>query len=336
MFGGVGMNDLWWYNPVEDTWTEKITNGAGGSPSARYGHAMVWDSSTINGLVIMFGGTSGGNELWWYDPVANTWLQKFTSITPSARSGHSMVWSASGGGQRVIMFGGYGSSPTYKNDLWWYDPTSGTNGAWINKTTTAISPSARTGHAMVWGDTPVGQRVIMFGGNDGAYKNDLWWYDPMTNIWLQKFTAVTPTVRSNHSMVWDPARGGMIMFGGSSDGADRNDLWWYDPTSGTNGAWIQMKAQGLIGSPSVRSGHSMVWDGARMIMFGGDNVATRKNDLWWYDPVENTWTEKITNGADGSPSPRRWHSMVWDPIGSRAIMFGGNDGAYKNDLWWWW
>jgi N-acetylneuraminic acid mutarotase len=119
------------------------------------------------------------------------------------------------------------------------------------------------------------------------------------------------------------------MFGGN-DGASKNDLWWYDPVDGT---WTEKIAQGDSGSPSARGFHSMVWDGTRGIMFGGNDGAF-KNDLWRYDPVSNTWTGPII--SSGSPSARTWHSMVSDVTSERVIMFGGSDGAVKNDLWWWW
>jgi hypothetical protein len=225
------------------------------------------------------------------------------------------------------MFGGYDGA--YKNDLWWYEPVSNT---WIDKTTTAVSPTARTDHSMVWDS--VGQRVIMFGGMDDSWSitNDLWWYEPGTNTWIDKTTtAVSPTARVNHSMVWDPEGQRVIMFGGQDDGGLKNDLWWYEPVSNT---WIDKTTTAI--SPSVRQNYSMVWDPARsgMIMFGGQAASGDKNDLWWYEPVSNTWMQKMANGAVGSPSARTSHSMVWDSVGQRVIMFGGHDGGFKNDLWW--
>jgi alpha-tubulin suppressor-like RCC1 family protein len=312
-----------------------------GQPSARYGHSMVWDP--IRQRVIIFGGFDDvdyKNDLWWYEPGTNTWTEKITNgavDSPSPRRFHSMVWDPIE--QKVIMFGGYGTSPTYKNDLWWYDPASGTNGAWLmkidNGTPSPTLPSARDRHSMVW-DT-VGQRVIMFGGYGGANKNDLWWYEPISNTWTMKIdqdVVGSPSARRYHSMVWGGQS--VIMFGGSAAGGFKNDLWWYEPVSNT---WIQ---QYTSVTPSARYGHSLVWDpiGSRVIMFGGfasGDASEYKNDLWWYEPVQNTWSKKITQGIAGSPPARYWHSMVWDPIEQRLIMFGGYDGSsWKNDLWWWW
>jgi hypothetical protein len=287
---------------------------------------MAWDGTRV----IMFGGSAGlyKNDLWWYNPISNTWTEKIahgTAGSPTARDSHSMVWD----GTRVIMFGGYDNS--YKNDLWWYDP--GTN-TWTQKIAQGAvgSPAARYAYSMAWN----GQKVIMFGGRDssGSYKNDLWWYDPGTNTWTQKIahgTAGSPAARYIHSVAWDPASAGVIMFGGSDGSSYKNDLWWYDP--GTN-TWTQKIAHGTAGSPTARAMHSIVWGGQRVIMFGGIgsfNPPNFYNDLWWYNPSNNTWARQTTTG--GHPSSRTGHQMVWD--GTRGIMYGGSDATiYYNDLWW--
>jgi hypothetical protein len=239
----------------------------------------------------------------------------------------------------MIIFGGY----PYKNDLWWYDPSSGTTGAWIDMTTTAISPSIRMGHSMVW--DPMRNMVIMFGGSGSMppYKNDLWWYDSSSGThgaWakmIDQDAPGSPSARSNHAMVWDPVRNVMIMFGGFNGPTYYNDLWWYDPSSGTSGAWTKMIDNGVVGSPSARRGHSMVWDPMRnmVIMFGGTGGASgNRNDLWWYDSSSGThgaWAKMIDQDAPGSPSVRYGHAMVWDPVRNVMIMFSGSSA---NDLWW--
>jgi len=242
----------------------------------------------------------------------------------SARYAHAMVWDPVR--NQVIMFGGSDATyPYYKNDLWCYDPVSNT---WTNPAPGDTLPSARSNHAMVW--DPVRNQVIMFGGDDGSYKNDLWCYDPVSNTWTNPAPSGTlPSARGYHAMVWDPVRNQVIMFGGfdATYPYYKNDLWCYDPVSNT---WTNPAPGGTL--PSARYGHAMVWDPVRnqVIMFGGNTASDYKNDLWCYDPVSNTWTVKT---PVSSPSARIYHAMVWD--GSRAIMFGGygTSPTYKNDLW---
>ena len=294
-------------------------------------HSMVWDQA--GSRVIVFGGksaTGNKNDVWWYYPVTNTWIQKFTSSTPTARTGHSMVWDSAG--SKVIMFGG--KDTVNRNDLWWYYPVTNT---WIQKFTSS-TPTARSYHFMVWDEA--GARAIMFGGFDSVIRDDLWWYYPVTNTWIPQYTAITPSARMRHSIVWDQAGSKVIMFSGSDASGRVNDLWWYDPASGTNGAWIQMIANAASGSPSGRINHAMVWDTTRskVIMFSGNDLTGIKNDLWVYDPIENTWSQKILNGSPNVPVARMYHSMIWNPIEQRMIMFGGlaAGSVIQSDLWWWW
>jgi hypothetical protein len=63
-------------------WTQVTTAS---SPSARYTHAMAYDS--VRGKVVMFGGNDGSgtsghfNDTWEYDGV--NWTQVTTAISPS-------------------------------------------------------------------------------------------------------------------------------------------------------------------------------------------------------------------------------------------------------------
>jgi N-acetylneuraminic acid mutarotase len=80
-------------------------------------------------------------------------------------------------------------------------------------------------------------------------------------------------------------------------------------------------ARPLVDAPSPRTGHSAVWTGSRMIIWGGSASAKSLNDGAAYDPVTNTWTAVSMTGA---PSPRTGHVAVW--AGSRMIVWGGIAG----------
>ena len=100
-------------------------------------------------------------------------------------------------------------------------------------------------------------------------------------------------------------------------------------------------------SPSAREGHSTVWAGAEMIVWGGWNDHFDPDDEYFndgarYDPVSRTWS---VLSSDGAPSARYSHAAVW--TGSEMIVWGGwignqfsgsflNDGARYNpadDTW---
>jgi N-acetylneuraminic acid mutarotase len=88
---------------------------------------------------------------------------------------------------------------------------------------------------------------------------------------------------------------------------------------------------GLVdGAPSPRSGHTAVWTGNVMIVWGGyvsDGVdGYFLNTGARYDPVTDSWAPTSTTGA---PSGRTGHAAVW--TGSVVVIWGGeNKTAYPN------
>jgi N-acetylneuraminic acid mutarotase len=127
MFGGGErfdlVNDTWAYDPAANIWTELSPSGS--LPSARANQLMAYDSDT--GKVIMFGGNDSFiddllNDIWVYDPVANTWSDLHPSVSPpSGRDGYWMAYDPSMG--EVIMFEGHSAmGDGGPNDIWAYIP----------------------------------------------------------------------------------------------------------------------------------------------------------------------------------------------------------------------
>jgi len=86
------------------------------------------------------------------------------------------------------------------------------------------------------------------------------------------------------------------------------------------------------GAPDARYNHDMVWDGSRVVMFGGTNwdgaTITVPDDTW--ELVVDAW------GVDStatSPAGRVFHKMVKD--GSGVLMVGGFDvlGNILDETW---
>jgi N-acetylneuraminic acid mutarotase len=85
-------------------------------------------------------------------------------------------------------------------------------------------------------------------------------------------------------------------------------------------------------APAARAGHTAVWTGSKMIVWGG-SPTTQTGGV--YDPATDTWTPTITASA---PTPRYAHTAVW--TGSKMLIWGGADsggnylatgGAYDPD-----
>jgi hypothetical protein len=83
-------------------------------------------------------------------------------------------------------------------------------------------------------------------------------------------------------------------------------------------------ATSTMNAPSARWGHTAVWAGSKMIVWGGTSDGDPPVDMntgGVYDPVTDTWTATSTVNA---PSARGWHTAVW--TGSTMILWGGSSG----------
>ncbi len=97
--------------------------------------------------------------------------------------------------------------------------------------------------------------------------------------------------------------------------------------------WV---ATSLTNAPVGRDGHTAVWTGTEMIVWGGLNSSgTPLNTGSKYNPTSDTWTDITTTNA---PAARAGHVAVW--TGTEMIIWGGgsflNTGAKYNpttDTW---
>jgi hypothetical protein len=78
-------------------------------------------------------------------------------------------------------------------------------------------------------------------------------------------------------------------------------------------------------APARRYGHTAVWTGSEMIVWGGFNGSLFLNSGGRYDPTGNSWVAVTKAGA---PSGRRWHTAVW--TGDKMVVWGGHDGGCLN------
>ncbi len=347
--GGAGdLNTGGIYNPAANSWVPMSTTGA---PAARSDHSAVWTGSAM----IVWGGvsSSGGNTLFndgaCYFPATNTWTPLNTSGAPAGRGSHTAVWT----GSEMIVWGGTGSL-TYNDgaryhpqtDTWtpvnaagapvdrfshtavwtgtrmivWggqnfdgyldsggsYDP--GTN-LW-SAVSTAGAPLGRWLHSAVW----TGTRMIVWGGLAGAVKfNDAGRFDPAADVW-DGGTASTPSVREGQTSVWTGSE--MIIWGGEAYNTPTGHLL-HNTGSRFNPATGLWRPTSTVGAPSGRTGHTAVWTGSEMVIWGG--TADRSGGR--YNPSTDTWS---ATKIPGSPGGRSSHTAIW--TGSGMIVWGGKSG----------
>jgi hypothetical protein len=90
-------------------------------------------------------------------------------------------------------------------------------------------------------------------------------------------------------------------------------------SAATFGRWVKKTP---ATAPSPRLAHGMVYDNqsGHIILFGGQNEKGPMNDMWMYDPVNNTWSQQHPVTAL-LPSPRTARSLVYAE--GLLILVGG-------------
>jgi N-acetylneuraminic acid mutarotase len=127
-------------------------------------------------------------------------------------------------------------------------------------------------------------------------------------------TLNAPSGQEDGSAVWTGTE--MIVWGGHGPiGTMVQTGARYDPSADT---WTG--ATSTAGAPSSRWGHSAVWSGTEMIVWGGaPGGSPPLDDGYRYNPATDTWSTAIS--TVGAPSPRRVHAAVW--TGTEMIIWGG-------------
>jgi hypothetical protein len=316
--GSNHLGDLWEWNGT--AWAQRIPSP---SPLPRYNHDMAYDS--VRGHVVLFGGRSSTlwplGDTWEWD--GSTWFER-TAAAPVERDSPALAHDGTTG--RSLLFGG--SRIEWLGSATWTVRSLGDTWEWDGATwalrTPAISPSARSGHAMVH-DSARG-RTVLFGGRAGTnVVGDTWEWNGAGNTWTERTPAFPiPQSRFRHAMAYDAQRQTVVLFGGHTTGTDFGDTWEWNGT-----AWTSASSSG----PSARSGHAMVYDAARgrVVLFGGNESSGDLSDTWEWDG--SSWNERTP--ASG-PSARHGHSLAYDTARGRVVLFGGRDATgLLDDTWEW-
>jgi hypothetical protein len=294
-----------------------------GAPEARDEHATAW---TSKGLFVWGGRGCGGltspcGDGALYDPVTNDWASLPGSGAPAPR-GWAVAVST---GTEVVVWGGE-------------DPTSGrlwadgarcpidTSDAWRAMATIG-APAARRYHTVVW----TGSEALVWGGDASAVNDvglaDGGAYDPAKDRWRRLSDVGAPPARWAHTAVWSGAE--MLVWGGlgCASGAGQGpvpcgDGARYEPT---RDRWSPISASG---APSARVGHSAVWTGKEMIVWGGAGPQCASagsapcSDGAAYDPVADRWRGLVTSTPVRG---RTGHIAAW--TGRAMMVWGGTAGG---------
>ena len=199
-----------------------------------------------------------------------------------------------------------------------------------------------------------------------AFMNDLWEYDPTTEVWTQKANFTGAPRREAVSFVI--ANKAYVGTGNSGSGL-LADFFTYDPTTNS---WAQisdfagtarraavafsMESYGFVGTGDDGTLRNDFWmfnpqtdqwiqkanfpGGPRSgacgwaafpvcyLGTGEDAAHTFQNDLWEYNYFLNNWTQRAN-----LPGPGRKNAVAFYLDGWGHIATGYNDGVFFDDLW---
>jgi uncharacterized protein (TIGR03437 family) len=192
------------------------------------------------------------------------------------------------------------------------------------------SPSARFDSAITY--DPVSNQVFAFGGSGSQTQNDLWAYSIPAGKWAAvAATGTKPPARFGHTLILDPVRRRLILFGGQA-GTFYSDVWAFDLAGQ---AWNQLAADQL--GPNSRYGHSAIYDPVRdrMVISHGFTSAGRFDDTWTFSFANNRWTD--ISPAGNRPLRRCLHHAAYDGKRDQMFLYGGCSSGYgpcpQDDLW---
>jgi hypothetical protein len=147
----------------------------------------------------------------------------------------------------------------------------------------ANAPSPRWDHTAVWS----GSEMIVWGKDSTGPNAGGGRYNPASNLWTPLPTLDQPAWRYGHTAVWDGTQ--MIVWGGYdiATGVYRgvNTGGFYDPIANT---WRVVTTPG---APVARLGHTAVWAGSEMVVWGGraelsaDSNSEVFDDAFGYTPA---------------------------------------------------
>jgi N-acetylneuraminic acid mutarotase len=313
------------YDPATDTW-QTLAAIPGDPLLPQSGYSLTWSGTEM----ILWGGGDGpslSDAGYRYNPATDTWTTMTTTGAPEARYRHLATWV----GSELVIWGGVGPdgpSQTFYTNGGRYNPTTDT---WTSIAATgSIAPrqyatgTAVAGQLIVWGGALASEfgTVFKFHKNGGRLT-------PSTSAWTTLANG-SPAPRAGHTSIWTGTE--LIIWGGtvSTDTNSGIDVTFDDGArfNPATGVWTPLSS---TNAPVGRYGHSAVWTGTEMIIFGGQRInASSMNETLntgaRYHPGTDTWTATDTTTA---PSARSQHTAVW--TGSKMIVWGGTtDGSFMS------
>ncbi len=141
-----------------------------------------------------------------------------------------------------------------------------------------------------------------------------------------------PEPRDTPSMIHDPVRNRLVLFGGFDGSEYHNDTWVVNPGGETE--WRRLPTLGS--PPPGRSRHVAVYDPQTdaMIVYGGWDGTRHLGDIWQLDLGEVARWRAVTQLDEPRPARRGDCEGVYDAAHHRLVIAAGQaDDRMLNDVW---
>lgn len=194
---------------------------------------------------------------------------------------------------------------------------------WLEMISTATAPSPRSAASLAF--DPELNAVVLFGGYfvSVAAANDTWEF--RGGAWTpfnSPSDSSSPAARWGASMVYDPAIGSLVLFGGRNTIQFFGDTWYFNASG-----WSEANTSN---APSPRF-TTMEYDATlnSIVLYGGGvgNLPAGSGSAWSY--YSDTWEfssgvwHDVTASVGGAPQPGDV-TMVYDPTLGGDLILGGS------------
>ena len=202
---------------------------------------------------------------------------------------------------------------------------------WRNITpATGAAPEPRRDGELIY--DPVGNRLILFGGNSNAgLKNDTWAFDLSTRSWTKLTTVGTPPSRRfGFDAVYDPVGHQLVIYNGQGAGFF-NDTWALNLTTLE---WRDVSPAADSARPKKRYGSGAIFDPVTrsLVSFAGfTSEAGRFQDTQSFGLAANSWTD--WSPSNTKPQVRCLLTAAFDKAGRRMIIYAGQRSGALDDIW---
>ncbi len=186
------------------------------------------------------------------------------------------------------------------------------NDTWSAISGMPISEARQYAASAVWND-----QGYVFGGvglGGASALNDLWRYDPLSDTWTELESLPSNGRTGASSFVIADT---LYIFGGRNEsGIALNELWAYDFSANS---WSQRT--GLNAISGMWRGASTEHNNRGVVFFGVDASNDFIEEMYWYDPVSDSWSVEPGLTLNGRSYP------VYAKMGDYFLSYSGVDDS---------